>query len=133
MRGNSHVRFGGRPRGRGPHPRAPRRAAHPTQAAKTGLGLDQHQHRRWTSWHRWTTLAILAHAFLAAATADHRHRYDPADLIPLTVNELRHLFNVLNIEPTRRRTEPLLWSIRRRRHQARAKTSHYTRQALIEP
>jgi SRSO17 transposase len=30
------------------------------QAAKTGLGLDPHQHRRWTSWHRWSTLAILA-------------------------------------------------------------------------
>lgn len=102
------------------------------QAAKTGLGLDQHQNRRWTSWHRWTTLAILAHAFLAAATANH-DRPDPAGLIPLTVNELRHLFNVLVLEPTRRHTDPLLWSIRRRRHQARAMTSHYARQALIEP
>jgi SRSO17 transposase len=101
------------------------------QAAKTGLGLDQHQHRRWTSWHRWTTLAILAHAFLAAATAGHHH--DPADLIPLTLNELRRLFNILIIEPTRRRSDPLLWSIRRRRHQARAKASHYARQALTEP
>ncbi|WP_328426522.1 IS701 family transposase [Micromonospora sp. NBC_00389] len=102
------------------------------QAAKTGLGLDQHQHRRWTSWHRWTTLAILAHAFLAAATA-HRDRPDPIGLIPLTVNELRHLFHVLIIEPARRRTDPLHWSIRRRRHQARARNSHYARQALIEP
>ncbi|WP_030443139.1 IS701 family transposase [Actinoplanes subtropicus] len=102
------------------------------QAAKTGLGLDQHQHRRWTSWHRWTTLAILAHAFLAAATA-HREQPDPAGLIPLTVNELRHLFNVLVIEPTRRYTDALLWSVRRRRHQARAMNSHYARQALIEP
>jgi len=103
------------------------------QAAKTGLGLDQHQHRRWTSWHRWTTLAILAHAFLAAATADHRHHDEPAGLIPLTVNELRHLFHVLIIEPTRRYTDPLLWSMRRRRHQARAINSHYARQARIEP
>ncbi len=101
------------------------------QAAKTGLGLDQHQHRRWTSWHRWTTLVILAHAFLAAATANHHHQ--PAGLIRLTVNELRHLFHVLIIEPTRRRADPLLWSIRRRRHQAQAMTSHYTRQALTEP
>ncbi|WP_343447794.1 IS701 family transposase [Micromonospora schwarzwaldensis] len=103
------------------------------QAAKTGLGLDQHQHRRWTSWHRWSTLAILAHAFLAAATTEHRHRYQPVGLIPLTVNELRHLFHVLIIEPTRRLCDPLLWSIRRRRHQARAMNSHYARQALIEP
>ncbi|WBB57516.1 IS701 family transposase [Verrucosispora sp. WMMD573] len=101
------------------------------QAAKTGLGLDQHQHRLWTSWHRWTTLTILAHAFLATATAGHRHQ--PTGLIPMTVNELRHLFNILIIEPTRRHTDPLLWSIRRRRHQARAMTSHYARQALIEP
>ncbi|TWJ28710.1 SRSO17 transposase [Micromonospora sagamiensis] len=101
------------------------------QAAKTGLGLDQHQHRRWRSWHRWTTLVILAHAFLAAATANHHHQ--PVGLIPLTVNELRHLFHVLIIEPTRRRADPLLWSIRRRRHQAQAMTSHYARQALTEP
>jgi SRSO17 transposase len=105
------------------------------QAAKTGLGLDQHQHRRWTSWHRWTTLAILAHAFLAAATARHsRHQANPdAGLIALTVNELRHLFNVLIIEPSRHHCDPLRWSIRRRRHQARSMTSHYARQALIEP
>jgi sensor domain CHASE-containing protein len=37
-------------------------------------GLDQHQVRRGTSWHRWATLAMLAHAFLtvtAAAVLDH--------------------------------------------------------------
>jgi SRSO17 transposase len=98
------------------------------QAAKTALGLDQDQHRRWTSWHRWTTLAILAHAFLAAATA-RRTQPNPSGLIPLTVNELRRLFNVLIIEPSRRHTDPLTWSIRRRRHHARAMTSHYARQS----
>ena len=46
------------------------------QAAKGLAGLDQHQVRRWTSWHRWTTLAMLAHAFLAVATAD-RTRHPP--------------------------------------------------------
>ncbi|MGN9779582.1 hypothetical protein ACTMS0_28080 [Micromonospora sp. H33] len=74
------------------------------QAAKTGLGLDQHQNRRWISWHRWTML-VLAHAFLAAATTHHRHP-DPAGLIPVTVNELRHLFDILIIEPSRRRADP---------------------------
>jgi hypothetical protein len=39
------------------------------QAAKGLTGVDQHQVRRWTSWHRWTTLAVLAHAFLAVTTA----------------------------------------------------------------
>jgi hypothetical protein len=60
-------------------------------------------------------------------------RRDPAELIPVTVNELRHLFNILIIEPTRRHHDPLLWSIRRRRHQARAMNSHYARQALTKP
>jgi hypothetical protein len=30
------------------------------QAAKTLAGLDEHPVRRWTSWYRWTTLAMLA-------------------------------------------------------------------------
>ena len=39
------------------------------QSGKDLAGLDKHQVRRWTSWHRWVTPAMLAHAFLAAATA----------------------------------------------------------------
>ncbi|TCM33220.1 hypothetical protein EV648_1311 [Kribbella sp. VKM Ac-2568] len=42
------------------------------QASKTLTGLDQHQVRRWTSWHRWTVLAMLAHAFLASVAATER-------------------------------------------------------------
>jgi SRSO17 transposase len=34
------------------------------QTGKGLCGLDQHQVRRWRSWYRWTTLAMLAHAFL---------------------------------------------------------------------
>jgi SRSO17 transposase len=33
------------------------------QTGKGLVGLDQHQVRRWRSWYRWTTLAMLAHAF----------------------------------------------------------------------
>ena len=66
------------------------------QAAKGLTGLDQHQVRRWTSWHRWTTLAMLAHAFLAVATAAERDTQPtPAGLITLTVNEFRRLFDAL--------------------------------------
>ena len=66
------------------------------QAAKGLIGLDQHQVRRWTSWHRWTTLAMLAHAFLAVATATERdHTPTPAGMIELTVNEFRRLFDAL--------------------------------------
>ena len=58
------------------------------QAAKGLVGLDQHQVRRWTSWHRWTTLAMLAYAFLAVATAIERDTIPtPTGLIALTVNE----------------------------------------------
>ena len=37
------------------------------QAAKGQVGLDQHQVRRWQSWHRFTTLALAALAVCAAA------------------------------------------------------------------
>jgi SRSO17 transposase len=30
------------------------------QQAKDQVGLDQHQVRRWRSWYRWVTLAMLA-------------------------------------------------------------------------
>lgn len=101
------------------------------QAAKTGLGLDQHQHRRWKAWHRWTTLVIAAHAFLAAATAT--STTSPNGLIDITINELRRLFHAMIIEPARRTTDVIAWSIFRHRHQHIAKSSHYNRQALIEP
>jgi SRSO17 transposase len=101
------------------------------QATKTGLGLDQHQHRRWKAWHRWTTLVIAAHAFLAAATAASTITSD--GLIAITVNELRRLFHALVLEPARRIADVIGWSIFRRRHQDAAKTSHYARQALTEP
>src|SRR6266545_4896228 len=37
------------------------------QAGKGLCGLDQHQVRRWRSWYRWVTLAMLAYAFLVVA------------------------------------------------------------------
>ena len=44
------------------------------QTGKGLVGLDQHQVRRWRSWYRWTTLAMLAHAFLVVlAAADRTH------------------------------------------------------------
>jgi hypothetical protein len=58
------------------------------QSAKGLVGLDQHQVRRWDSWHRWTTLAILAHAFLTVLAAVARDLdHDPRGLIALTTNE----------------------------------------------
>jgi hypothetical protein len=57
------------------------------QASKQLTGLDEHQVRRWTSWYRWTTPAMLATAFLTiAAATEHTHRPAPAGQIPLTRN-----------------------------------------------
>jgi hypothetical protein len=53
------------------------------------------------SWHRWTILALLAHAFLAALAAtqaDDGNR-DDEQLIPLTRNEIRQLFTGLCQQP----------------------------------
>jgi SRSO17 transposase len=96
------------------------------QAAKGLTGLDQHQVRRWTSWHRWTTLAMLAHAFLAVATAIERdHTPAPDGLIELTVNEFRRLFDALLLGAKHTIDTLLTWSRWRRRHQARARQCHY--------
>lgn len=104
------------------------------QAGKGQVGLDQHQVRRWTSWHRFTTLALAALAVLAICAADARtaDRHTQPDIIDLTVNEIRRLINVLLIRPTRSITYRLRWSNWRRRHQARARRAHYARRLNLE-
>jgi SRSO17 transposase len=104
------------------------------QASKGLAGLDHHQVRLWISWHRWTVLAMLAYAFLAVLAASERgHHPAPDDLIPLTCNEIHHLFNVLIAQPISDTWYRLRWSIWRRRHQHRAKTSHYQQRTRTEP
>jgi SRSO17 transposase len=104
------------------------------QTGKGLVGLDQHQVRRWRSWYRWTTLAMLAHAFLvvAAGTEPTRHP-SPTGLIGLTCNEVQHLLATLLICPAGDLGHRLRWSLWRRRHQARARTCHYQRQAAQQP
>jgi SRSO17 transposase len=98
------------------------------QAAKGLAGLDEHQVRRWTSWQRWTLLAMLAHALLAVIAArEHTERPTPAGFIALTCNEIRRLFTVFVIESGRVPACPEAWSAWRRRHQHHARTSHYQR------
>jgi SRSO17 transposase len=104
------------------------------QAGKGLAGLDEHQVRRWTSWQRWTLLAMVAHALLAVIAAnEHSEHPDPAGLIPLTCNEIRRLFTILVTEPRRAAACPSTWSTWRRRHQHRARTSHYQRQEAAHP
>ena len=99
------------------------------QAGKGLAGLDEHQVRRWIFWQRWTLLAMLAHALLAVIAAhEHTQRPAPDGLIALTCNEISRLFTSYVIEPDRTLACPEAWSRWRRRHQHRARTSHYQRQ-----
>jgi SRSO17 transposase len=99
-----------------------------------GCQAGQHQVRRWRSWYRWVTLAMLAHAFLVVAAVTERScRPPPSGLIPLTCNEVQHLFAALVARPVEDLGHRLRWSIWRRRHQARARTCHYRRQAAWQP
>lgn len=98
------------------------------QAGKGLAGLDEHQVRTWTSWHRWTILAMLAHAFLAVTAATERTHHDPTNrLISLTCNEIRHLFASLLTHVGHRTEQVLRWSRWRRQHQAIARAYHYRR------
>ncbi|MFF8939247.1 IS701 family transposase [Streptomyces paradoxus] len=100
------------------------------QAGKGLTALDEHQVRRYASWSRWVTLAMLAHAFLAVVRADEHARHPASDArIPLTCNEIQHLFIALVVRPAVDAVHRLRWSHWRRRHQARSQTSHYRRQA----
>jgi SRSO17 transposase len=100
------------------------------QASKGLCGLDQHQVRRWRSWYRWVTLAMLAYAFLVVAAVTEHARYPPPlGLIPLTCNEVQHLFAALVAAPVADRGHRLRWSWWRRRQQARARACHYRQQA----
>jgi SRSO17 transposase len=118
------------------------------QAAKSQVGLDHYQVRTWTGWHRFTTLAMLALAFLmacatAAATppsADSWHHAHIPGPIALTAAEIRRLFNGLVTGPLRDRlaaparaiSDIQHWSTWRRHHQGQARQSHYQRRFTTE-
>ncbi len=125
---------------------SPGRAAHPGQGGRHPLvhrnllpdrqrrgRLDEHQVRRWDSWYRYTTLVMLAHAVLTVIAAHERRRLSAGqELIPLTINEIRRLLAKLITNTVHTIDHRLAWSRWRRRHQARAKTSHYRRRGQIE-
>ena len=67
-------------------------------ASKELAALDEHQVRTWTSWRRWTILAMLARALLsvlAATQPGNGHRRDEL-LIPLTRKEIGKVFTGLS-------------------------------------
>ncbi len=104
------------------------------QAGKALAGLDEHQVRRWTSWYRWVTLAMLAAAVLTIAAAlEHARSSGPPAQAPLTRNEIAHPLAGMIIHPERNAARRMRWSRWRRRHQHRARTCHYQRQAAQDP
>jgi hypothetical protein len=77
---------------------------------------------------------MLAHAVLTVIAAREPDRRRPEDrpLISLTLKEIRRLFAKLVAITVHTITHWLAWSRWRRRHQARAKTSHYRRRHQLE-
>lgn len=64
------------PRAPGPGPsdvvRLANRSVEETfQAAKSQVGMDEHEVRKWSSWYRHTTVCMLAVAFLATVRSHH--------------------------------------------------------------
>jgi SRSO17 transposase len=115
------------------------------EIAKGEVGLDEYEVRQWAGWYRHLTLAMLAQAYLTvtrkyAAGAERAQEGSKegagaggeaaarrAELIPVTVPEVRRLVWALVWRRWPTAEETLHWSIWRRRHQARAKRCHYKR------
>jgi len=105
------------------------------------VGLDHYQVRTWTGWHRFTTLAMLALAFLMACApagapaplADPWHHARHRGPIALTAAEIRRLFHDLAITLPRAQLTAQLralrdiqhWSSWRRHHQGQARHSQH--------
>ncbi|WP_236145528.1 IS701 family transposase [Verrucosispora sp. SN26_14.1] len=102
------------------------------QTAKTEVGLDHYQVRRYDAWYRHITLVLCAHAYLTATAAQAKKGGTESDngLIPLTLGEVRRLLAHL-ITTTRPFDHIHRWSRWRRRHQYRARTAHYQRRLQL--
>ena len=70
------------------------------QAGKGLAGMDEHQVRRWTSWRRWTLLAMVGHALLAVIAANSSTNHcQLIEVIALTCAEVRRLFITVIVNP----------------------------------
>ena len=103
------------------------------QAGKGLAALDQHQVRRWVSWYRWVTLAMLALAFLTVAALAEHAQPPPAGMIPLTRNEVARLAAAVIIEPGRDTRQPAVLVGLAQAPPAHRQACHYQRQAADDP
>lgn len=102
------------------------------QHSKGLTGLDQHQVRTWRSWHRFTTLVLLAYAFLAVLAARQPRPAPtpnpaPDQLPAFSTAEIRRLLHHIFTKPNTGLWHALRWTAWRLRHQARARHHHYKR------
>jgi hypothetical protein len=73
-------------------------------------------------------------AFIRLHHDDHDSDHPPpAGLVGVTCNQIQHLFAAVVAIPTGDVGNRLRWSGWRRRHQSRARTCHYRRQATQQP
>ncbi len=106
------------------------------QGAKNETGLDHYQVRDYTAWYRHITLAMLAHAYLTvtrAAAKKGGSGAGTAEVIALTVPELRRLLNTLIRTPGPDLDHAADWSWWRRRRQAQARAAHYRARGQAPP
>ena len=82
---------------------------------------------------RLVPLVLAAAVLTIAAALESLRTPDPAGQIPLTRNEIARLFAGLTIKHPHDDRHRIRWSNLRRRHQHRAKTCHYQRQAAQDP
>jgi SRSO17 transposase len=108
------------------------------ESAKQEVGLADYEVRSWTGWCRHITLALLAHAILAAVRklADgppKKKLDDESELIALTAPEVRRLLVRLLWSRLPEADEVLSWSEWRRAHQAFARRCHHKRREAKPP
>ncbi len=84
------------------------------EAAKGECGLDQYEVRRWQGWYRHITLALLAHAVLAALRAQAKKTVEGS--LPFSVQEIRRLLCRLIWRTPHSINHVMSWSMWRRRH-----------------
>jgi SRSO17 transposase len=100
------------------------------EESKGETGLDQYQVRTWQGWHRHMLLSMLAHLFLAEL----KKKYRGSDASPegvLTVPEIRRLLEIALPLPARSAESKWRWSLWRRRHNQKARLSHYRRRGHV--
>lgn len=107
------------------------------QDAKGQTGLDQHQVRSWRSWHRYTTLVLVAYAFLAVLAAAQPRPApstlpDADELQPLSAAEIRRLTVHVFTRPHVTIGQATAWLAWRLTHQARARHYHHKRRTLLD-